>query len=463
MLRDPRPAEEKRFLVVGYVVVAIVVAIVAGLIRQDSVRARHDLDGRFHTRAELSASFARQFIDDLAVREQRQAERLLAGAVVDQATFDQVVDSFDFDAAVLLDARGRLLLAHPAAPALEGQDMTVEYEHLRLAIGGQVGVSRMVPSAVDRIPIAAVATPFQTPSGQRVMSGAFSPERTPLGAYFSSVVPVSGGNAFLVDDHAELLTEGGGDTEVDAVLRATTEPISHLDTDAGQLTAASEVVEGAPWRVVLVAPSGPLYAPVDGGGWFAWLLWGALAVLGIAIVQLTVHLNRARARSAQHALTDELTGLPNRRAMLAVLAHSGRHARRGSGAAALLIDIDHFKRVNDVHGHPAGDEALRIVAAVLRRSVREGDVAGRWGGEEFLVVLQPTASAGPEDVAERIREAIAAAPMPFGGEAARCTVSIGAAWVVDGDVDEALRAADLALYRAKGAGRDCVEMAPAPA
>ena len=304
-----------------------------------------------------------------------------------------------------------------------------------------------------------MAAPYDTPSGERVLSGAFEPANTPLGAYFSSVVPVSGGNAFLIDDRGELLTQGDGTTGFDPAFRTTDAPVTHVEVGGETITVSTEWVEGAPWRVVLVAPSAALYAPVDGGRWFAWVLWGALAAVGVAVLQLALRLNRARGSAARKARTDDLTGLPNRRAMEELLGVIAAEAERRASAAVLLVDVDHFKQVNDHHGHPAGDEALRIVAAVLRRSLRDGDIAGRWGGEEFLVVLRPTDTSRPEDVAERIRAAVSAQPMPFGPDEQRCTVSVGVAAAVDGDVDDALRAADVALYRAKEGGRDRVEVA----
>lgn len=112
-----RPVGERRILVIGSLLVAVVLAIFAALIHRDRANAHDGLDDRFHARAELTATFARRFVDDLALREQRQAERLLAGPTVDQATFDQVVRSFDFDAAVLLDAWcRRRSIASPSPP-----------------------------------------------------------------------------------------------------------------------------------------------------------------------------------------------------------------------------------------------------------------------------------------------------------------------------------------------------------
>jgi diguanylate cyclase (GGDEF)-like protein len=161
----------------------------------------------------------------------------------------------------------------------------------------------------------------------------------------------------------------------------------------------------------------------------------------------------------RQAATDLLTGLVNRRALLdLVTREQARAERSGLAASFLLVDIDHFKRVNDVHGHAAGDVVLRSVARMLHGATRATDLACRWGGEEFVVVLPETESAGALIVAERIRAHIAAEAheLPDGGALA-VTVSIGvstgaAPW----KVDERLAAADAALYEAKRAGRNRV-------
>ena len=167
MLERRRPVGEKRILATGLVLVVVVLAVAAGLIRASREEARRDLDDRFLTRTELTASFTRDFVDDLAAREASQGARLLGGASVDQATFDQVVGSFDFDAAVLLEGDGRVVHAYPAAPELEGRDLAADYEHLRVGTTGEIGVSRLVPSAVEHIPITAVAAPFESAVGRR--------------------------------------------------------------------------------------------------------------------------------------------------------------------------------------------------------------------------------------------------------------------------------------------------------
>ena len=135
-----------------------------------------------------------------------------------------------------------------------------------------------------------------------------------------------------------------------------------------------------------------------------------------------------------------------------------RANRSKSPFAILMVDVDHFKKFNDTHGHIAGDEALKVVAGVLQEATREIDHVARYGGEEFLVVLPDTDIDGAIKAADRIRERLAERSVAVGEQAATLTVSTGVAeFPADGDSPEALIAsADAALYQAKRRGRDRV-------
>jgi diguanylate cyclase (GGDEF)-like protein len=164
-------------------------------------------------------------------------------------------------------------------------------------------------------------------------------------------------------------------------------------------------------------------------------------------------------RAQELAQRDPLTGLHNRRGFLElalpVFATAARNARPVS---AVVIDIDHFKRINDRHGHAGGDLTLVDVAERIRNACRSGDIVARWGGEEFVMLLPETDSAQACALAERLREAFAQSPVLLDdGQAAPITASFGVA-VREGpmSLDQLLHAADGALYRAKDAGRDRV-------
>ena len=160
----------------------------------------------------------------------------------------------------------------------------------------------------------------------------------------------------------------------------------------------------------------------------------------------------------ENALTDELTKLPNRRYMAQRFLQEMQRARRNhKGLAFLMLDIDHFKQINDTNGHLHGDAVLAELAKILNAAKRESDVAARYGGEEFGLILNETGETGAMTLAERIREKVEAATFPGG---LKLTVSIGAASTDDEAQFTALiEKADQALYAAKQAGRNTVRVA----
>ncbi len=166
-------------------------------------------------------------------------------------------------------------------------------------------------------------------------------------------------------------------------------------------------------------------------------------------------------RLEQLAMTDELTGLANRRAFFATADRELRKSRRhASPLAFAMLDIDHFKEVNDLHGHDSGDAILKLVSRVVRSQVRDVDLPARLGGEEFGILLPDTRIEDAARSAERLRAAIAGASCLHRGVELRVTASLGVAALGDGqDLDALMRAADGAMYRAKAAGRNRVETA----
>lgn len=168
-------------------------------------------------------------------------------------------------------------------------------------------------------------------------------------------------------------------------------------------------------------------------------------------------------RLSQDAETDGLTGLHNRRWMDRTYPRTlRRHLSPARPASLLMIDIDHFKRVNDVHGHPIGDLVLCHAARCIEIALRPGDLCARFGGEEFCVLLPEVDSALATRIAQRICAAVAAAPFSLDtGEALALSVSIGVAgWDQQGPLEVLLAAADAALYQAKREGRNRVVAAP---
>jgi diguanylate cyclase (GGDEF)-like protein len=157
-----------------------------------------------------------------------------------------------------------------------------------------------------------------------------------------------------------------------------------------------------------------------------------------------------------------LTGLSNRKSFLTRLAEDlarldGRHP-----CAVVMVDIDHFKRVNDTYGHPFGDEVLRRVAGILGKAVRKGDAAGRYGGEEFALYLHMTDPEHAREVAERFRRMIRQTRFLRDGREVTVTASFGVACspVHGVEAEELLKRADEALYLSKNRGRDRVTLYP---
>jgi two-component system cell cycle response regulator len=189
-----------------------------------------------------------------------------------------------------------------------------------------------------------------------------------------------------------------------------------------------------------------------------------LARVGSAIhvKQLQDQLRDRNALLDQLSRTDALTGLYNRRHLDEELARRHGEARRYHDSLALvLLDIDHFKQVNDLHGHPVGDDVLREVSRRIQNELRLEDIAGRWGGEEFLIILPRTDLDGVLESAERIRRAISATPITAGDRRITVTISGGCAVGPGESPAELLRRADKRLYQAKAAGRNQI-VAAAP-
>jgi diguanylate cyclase (GGDEF)-like protein len=189
----------------------------------------------------------------------------------------------------------------------------------------------------------------------------------------------------------------------------------------------------------------------------ALIVIGILAAVGAALGTFAAIRSRRNRHYAQLAMCDSLTGVGNRRRLdrdLAIEASNG-----DTPVAVIMVDVDHFKRINDEHGHDAGDQVLRAVADVLRREVRAGDVVYRYGGEEFCVLLAQTNTTEAGQVAERIRCSVSRMALAVDEP---LTVSIGVALGKGAHVAQTMLRADEALFKSKDGGRDRVTLAAQP-
>ena len=184
---------------------------------------------------------------------------------------------------------------------------------------------------------------------------------------------------------------------------------------------------------------------------------------GERILELEDRLVEARESMRFQATHDILTSLWNRGVIVELVSREVVRARREKSCnAVMMCDIDHFKKVNDQNGHAAGDDVLREVARRLQTSVRSYDMVGRYGGEEFLVVLNKCDPSSAVARAENLRNIVAAKPILLSTKSMTVTISIGVALTTDfpnRDADDILHAADMALYAAKEAGRNCIRLA----
>ncbi|MCV2361864.1 GGDEF domain-containing protein [Paucibacter sp. DJ1R-11] len=217
----------------------------------------------------------------------------------------------------------------------------------------------------------------------------------------------------------------------------------------------------------LAAAMGWMASNDDDAGrlWLTMVFVVALcAVISISLGFVYMTMERAELRNFELAMKDMLTGLSNRRAISDQLHMAvSRAQRQGQYLSVLMLDIDHFKRVNDGYGHQAGDAVLRGVAHTLLSRLRAQDQIGRFGGEEFLLMLPDTSLEGAATLAEALRQAVEATPTQWGAHRISVTISIGVAGgVITGavTVDGLVAAADSAMYRAKQSGRNRCEVAP---
>jgi diguanylate cyclase (GGDEF)-like protein len=453
-----------------------VMVAAAEVLAASQANARQQIDQRFETRVASSAVFSSLYVQDIFSRERRQAATWLTGRAT-PASLEHAAGAVGFSASVLLDQHGRVIQAAPSKPGLLGQVITGKYPHLATAVHGSAAVSNVVLSAARGLAVVAFAVPFQASSGRRVFSGAFDLANTPLGAYMSHMISTPGRHVYLVDATGNVIANSGPGLKARTTLGlidprlagilATRSGGSYASAHGGHFFA-SVPVSGTTWRLVADVPANELYISVDGSNRrLSWLALAGLALAGLLIILLgsrlvrsRKHLRRLNGELDRLARVDSLTALRNRRdieeRLHAELSAARRHK---SDLAVLLIDIDHFKRVNDTHGHQAGDVVLTTTAKEIESMLRAEDSVGRWGGEEFLAVLPNTDADGAVTIAERLR--VQVAEPRFGGtdHVAPITVTIGVAVWGEGGIDELISRADNALYAGKAAGRNKVRLA----
>jgi diguanylate cyclase (GGDEF)-like protein len=458
-------------------VVAVVVAGGAGIyLAHVHASARDKLHEDFAERAALASKLTGGALAASERSSRAFARRTFGGP---ERTVQAAVDADEkaepqARIIVLRAADGRVLGAYPHSLRRQKQRLLSDPAISR-AIKGEIGYSDLIPSSKG--PLIMVAVPFSTKEGLRIWWASVPAEElsTFAKAYLSTALGVDGGFAFVVDGRGKLIASSGR-VRIGAPLpdRALAEALrADARGAAGGDYHVAVPVPGTPWRVVFVAPEAALLAPARSTEPVAWQLFGAFVFALACLLGLgATTLNRS-ARLAHERLHDALTGLPNRalfvdRAEQALSAMS----HRGGCLAALFIDLDCFKRINDAHGHAVGDELLVAVAGRLAASMRLGDTLSRFGGDEFLVLC-----ADIEDVhqatqiADRMQGELAR-PFAIAEQqlAVGCSIGIAVHWGDQDRIDAAtlIHNADLAMYEAKQRGRSRVKLfdatpAPVPA
>jgi diguanylate cyclase (GGDEF)-like protein len=455
-------APARRLWATGLIAVVVigVIGTLAGGIVISQQQSRTRLLNTFRMRGTTSATFVSTFLAQQAHRELVAADRALAAPHVSPERFRLLVAVFGSSAAVLLDSAGRVLDVAPGDPALLGKQIAYRYPHLAAAERGRIAVSGVVPSAVRGVPVAAVAVPFSTPGGRRVFSAAYSTSGSTLGAFVDDTVPYGEHDVYLVDAAGNLVaaspkTDRRSLSEVDpALARSSARGSLGAVGGAGPArTFTAAPVRGTSWRLLIAIPDSRLYASI--GGWsqrIPWLVFALVTLLAVTLGLVVARLLGLSERLARSARTDPLTGLINRRAVTEHLARAVAHARRtGEPLSVLMIDLDRFKQTNDQFGHRAGDRVLCAAADCLREVLRGEDVYGRWGGDEFVVLVPGASEADADAAAERLQRAAGAVDLGDIGLPDGVQMSVGVATAAHTTPDEIIHAADVALYAVKAA------------
>ena len=451
-------------LTVSTVLAVGLVGAVALYLNSTQSAARDKVSEDLANRATLAAQLTAGAVASSLRRNQDYAEQTFGGPPGDvQAAVDADWKAAPQTRIIVLGADGTALGTYPRALRKQ-RDALMAAPEIRSALAQDLGLSDVHDSPDG--PLIMQAIRYHTAHGDRVWSSSVpATDLSALGeSYLSGALGIQGGQAYLLDARDRILATSGdeqvGARPDDAALLSALR-VARSGEENGRLYVSAPMA-GSSWRVVFAAPIDTLMAPVAATRRAAWRLFGVIVGAMLLVLSMVAFALRSSARLAHERLHDTLTGLPNRALFIEHTEHAlAALQRRGGHLAALFVDLDRFKAVNDVHGHAVGDALLSAVATRLRRSVRSGDVVSRFGGDEFVVLCPDVDDAAEATwIAERI-QALLAPPLHIDGRKLEMTCSIGIA-VHSGNGDQIdaaalIHKADLAMYRAKQDGRAGVE------
>lgn len=267
------------------------------MLRQEG-RAQDDVVERYRTRGETSARLISAYINDLGGRQARFASTRLADRDPSHPVFNSMVESLGFEAAVLLSSDGRLIHVYPDRPEIVGQNLSAQYEHLARALAGRPAVSNVVPSAARGVPILAVAVPYETPEGRRVISGAFEVASSPLRDFLQNVLPFKSANVHLIDRSGVLAASAGAipdvptslgklDPALDRSLRSGGD--SYL-SDGRRFRVTFAEIPNTPLRLVMGVPESELFEAVGKLQWVPWLIYLGLVTASAVAATVLIRL-----------------------------------------------------------------------------------------------------------------------------------------------------------------------------
>jgi diguanylate cyclase (GGDEF)-like protein len=466
--QKPGSGRRRQLAIAALALAAVLGAIAFGIARSHE-NTKAQIEKNFRARGAASAQFVSSFVSQQAARESLTAQKFLAGHRNLAAEFSRTVATFGSAAGVLLNSSGRLVEVEPADRTLLGSKIAPKYAHLMAAENGHDAVSGVVPSAARHEAVIAIAVPFRTPAGRRVFSAAYPVSKTNLASFVEHVIATKPHLVLLLDAKGNVIAGNPSASAKTLRERAPNLATALSRGPEGSLTLAgrrssfiSTPVAGTSWRLVIALPNSKLFASVSGpAAWLPWVVFALIALLAGVVLGLFSrsiaahdHLTALSEKLAKAARTDALTGLANRRSLQERIPQLWAYANRHQEPlAALMIDFDHFKLVNDTYGHDTGDALLCEVAKCMNAVFRGSDLFGRWGGDEFLAILASTDEEGAKLAAERLSVGVAEIDAGQYGLYKPITLSIGCASGIGVPAEDLISQADDSLYQAKREGR----------